>query len=515
MYSVNNCMNTDSRALFAASLFRYIAAISCRKMLRRITNGHVSKPYIQSLTKVAVPIPPILSKSIPIPSASAGDVKQKQEFEETESDRLLLQFILASASYNTSLDADYPPTPNLLALAKSPAFPIYNADTSTEFHQLLLALLKRFEKALATLNSCLEGGGSILEAATDTQLYGYGLLKLARGQAFRMHMEHIGHLLKKPDPTNAGEPVPASSNAEYPVEEPEDEDLQALESLLPNEGAAPKTLTKSYINWLRLTVAHFDAVEIIIQYVWSSSFRYREISAMTLVPPSTSSALCPWEEVVKDYLPEADLTSLSSSFTVSNQELLIFLQENRDKASLAKKISPLADQALTLWNERDDPDFKVRVLHTKLSEIGQFGGAAMRDTMRSMLDALKEWDKGKDEESTQKITSGIQGLYGRFFHIPPGASFFTNLENLKFGGKMHCEACLATLIYNATRPVPDDNKYSEVLKQMAVSMCSDSFLPLTLTFFFVMTIDFWTNTWGIETLLPSMHSLPQAADGGG
>jgi hypothetical protein len=146
-----------------------------------------------------------------------------------------------------------------------------------------------------------------------------------------------------------------------------------------------------------------------------------------------------------------------------------------------------------LWNEHDDPDFKVRVFHTKLSEIGQFRGATMWEIMCSMLDMLKEWDKGKDEKSTQKITSGIQGLYGRFFHIPPGASFFTNLENLKFRGKMHCEACLATLIYNVTRPVPDDNKYSEVLKQMAVIMFSDLFLPLTLTFFFVMKIDFWMN----------------------
>jgi hypothetical protein len=266
--------------------------MSCKKMLHQITNEHILKLYIQSLKKVAVPILPILSKSFPIPSASAGDTKCNQEFKETENNRLL---ILASAGYNTSLDADYPPTPNLLTLAKSPVFPIYNDKTSMEFHALLLALLKHFEKALATLNSHLDEGGSIIEAATDTQVYGYGLLRLARGQAFQMHMKHIGHLLKKPDSTNAGAPMPASSNAEDPVKEPEDKDLQALKPLPPNrdqEGAAPKTLTKSYIDWLRLTVAHFDAIEIIIQYVWSSSFHYKKISAMTLVAPLTSTALC-------------------------------------------------------------------------------------------------------------------------------------------------------------------------------------------------------------------------------
>jgi hypothetical protein len=307
------------------------------------------------------------------------------------------------------------------------------------------------------------------------------------------------------------------SNAEDPVEEPEDEDLQALKPLPPNgdqEGAAPKTLTKSYIDWLRLTVAHFDAIEIIIQYVWSSSFRYKKISAMTLVAPSTSTTLCSWKEVIEDYLPEPDLTSLSSSFTTSNQELFIFLQENRDKALLAKKIFPLADQALNLWNEHNDPGFTIRVLHTKLSEIGHFGGASVWETVCSILEALRQWDKGKDEESTQKITSGIQGLYGRFFYIPAGASFFTNLENLKFKGTMHCAACLASIIYNATRSVPDDNRYAEVLKQMAVIMFSDLFLSLPSPFL-LMRIDFWTNNWSIKTLLPSMHSLPQAADGGG
>jgi hypothetical protein len=388
--------------------------------------------------------------------------------------------------YNTSLDADYPPTPNLLALAKSPIFLIYNDKTSTEFYVLLLALLKHFEKALAILNSHLYEGGSIVEAATDTQVYGYGLLRLARGQAFQMHMGHIRHLLKKPDPTNAGVPVPASSNAEDPVEEPEDKDLQALKPLPPNgdqESAAPKTLTKSYIDWLRLTVAHFDAIEIIIQYVWSSSFCYKKISVMTLVAPSTSTALCPWEEIIEDYLPEPDLTSLSSSFMTSNQELLIFLQENRDKALLAKNIFPLADQALNLWNEHNDPGFKIRVLHTKLSEIGHFGGATVWETVCSMLEALRQWDKGKDKESAQKITSGIQGLYGRFFYIPAGTSFFTNLENLKFKGTMHCKACLASIIYNATKSVPNDNKYAEVLKQMAVIMFSDLFLPRPSLFF--------------------------------
>ena len=489
MESVNNG-NEVSRGTFTSALFRYIAAMSCQKMLRRITHERVSEPYFQFLKNVDVPILPIPSKSFPIPSASRGTARDKVE--EEKNDRLLLDFILVCARYK-SLDTDFPKIPNLLALAKSPIFPIYNNDISAEFHMLLLALLERFKKALATLTSCVDQGGSVVDAATDTQLYGYGLLKLARGHAFRMHTEHIGHWLKKPDPTKARAPVPASSNAEDTVEDTvedlEDEDLQALKPLpnRDNEGAAPKTLTKS-VDWLRLMVAHFDAVEIIIQHIWSPHFLYSEISAMTLVAPSTSAALCPWEEVVDGYLPEPDAASVPS-LTTSNTDLSKFLRENRDQALLTKNISPLVDEALTLWNRRDNPDFSPRVLHGKLLEIGafvgQFGGEGIRRiTSDVLIEASKQWKKDKSEANTQKVTSGIQDLHDRFFHIPPGASFFSNLDNMKFKGTMHCEACLATLIYNATKPAPDDDVYSEVLKRMAVIVSPISFLPSTLTFFF-------------------------------
>ena len=96
-----------------------------------------------------------------------------------------------------------------------------------------------------------------------------------------MHMENIAPLLKKLDPTNAGALAPASST-EDPAEQPQeeglegqgikdqgikDEELKVLKLLLlptGNKKGMQKTLTQSYINWLHLMVAHFDAIEIVI-----------------------------------------------------------------------------------------------------------------------------------------------------------------------------------------------------------------------------------------------------------
>jgi hypothetical protein len=193
-------------------------------------------------------------------------------------------------------------------------------------------------------------------------MYGYGLLKIARGQTFRMHIENIAPLLKKPHHTM---PVPAS-NAEDPVEEAKDKELEDTEVeeelssvLLLNEdkGGTQKTLTKSYVDWLRLTVAHFDAVEIVMQYIMSPNFGYNSIAITNLVAPTTSEALYPWEELITNekYFPTRDTTDPLS--TTSNDEILKFLKAAVDNAAKARKLSALAEAALTKWNKRQTTTF--------------------------------------------------------------------------------------------------------------------------------------------------------------
>jgi hypothetical protein len=461
----------------------------------------VSQPYIESLKKVTTI--PILSESILSQSQSHGPTEEAKHKEETANDRLLLNFILASEE-DGIVNAK---TPYLLALAKldSQIYPIYNNETSMEFHRLLLELLKSFEEAVASLcrllhpskhsnryhsttqSSTIPTQSAITDAMTDVQVYGYGLLKLARGQAFRMHMENIGHLLKKPDHTNAG-----VSNEELEDGGP-DEELRALEPVLPPNGDKDntrKTLTKSYIDWLRLTVAHLDAIEIVVQYVMSSKFVHNYISVKNLVAPSTSAALYPWEELLKSgkYLlpkkstPSTPESQSQSQSETTNDEILKFLQDTVPGAVQATTLQLLSNAALAGWNNRHLPTFKIQQVCQKISDIVQFGDkidTVVKQLAESVHAQLILWPKGNNNA----ITQGIDDLHKKFSHPPPGTVFFSSLPKLMFKGALHCEACLASIIYNATESVQSGGKeYAEILKQLKVSSSLIHFSPDTHLF---------------------------------
>ena len=125
-------------------------------------------------------------------------------------------------------------------------------------------------------------------------------------------MKNIEPLLKKIHLTMQ---VPVS-NAEDPDKEPEDKELEDEE--VKELQSVQKTLMKSYINWLRLMVAHFDAIEIILQYVMLINFNHKSISVTNLVAPSTSMDLYSWEELIKNekYFPTKD--TIDPMSTTSN-----------------------------------------------------------------------------------------------------------------------------------------------------------------------------------------------------
>ena len=440
---------------------------------------------------------------IPLLSAPHKPIGDAQQKEETANDCLLLAFLLASEDLGgQDPSAGQHPKilltemPNLLTLAQCdpPTYPIYNDKTSTEFHLLLLELLDSFQTAVEVLcqlsqsNEPYRYPAQFTDAMTDAQVFGYGLLKLARGQAFRMHMENIAPSLKKPDPTNAGAPAPASS-AEDPVERPQeeglegqgikgqgpkDEELEALKLLLLPTGdkkGMQKTLPQSYINWLCLMVAHFNAIEIVVQYVTSTSFPYQHISVANLVAPTTSSDLYPWEKLLID-LP---LAPSGSTLATSNDQILEFVQKAVDAAVRARDLSVLANGARAEWNKRKLPNFKMPVFRQKISDIR----ALLKDKtdadaicrVAEFLSELKKWPPkdAKDGESVltkeHEITQAIQVLCDELNPLPSGTFFFTNLVNLTFKGALHCEACLASLIDNAA----NDRKYPELLQQLMVS----------------------------------------------
>jgi len=220
---------------------------------------------------------------------------------------------------------------------------------------------------------------------------------------------------------------------------------------------------------LRLTVAHFDAVEIVMQYVMSTNFDHSYIAVTNLVAPSTLTALYPWEELLKNeqYFPTTD--TMDPMSTTSNDEILKFLQKAVPKATRARKLSIFVEAALTGWKKRQSTTFNAQQVRQMMTNIMAVGDEDVNEIAKSVHTQLKIWSKGDNDDA---ITKGIEDLHKKLFHLPPGNLFFSNLENLKFKGALHCEICLASLVDMATKPVTPGSKYTELLSQLKVIILS-------------------------------------------
>ena len=126
------------------------------------------------------------------------------------------------------------------------------------------------------------------------------------------------------------------SNTKDPDEEPEDKELKDEE--VEELQSVQKTL---YIDWLRLMVAHFDAIEIILQYVMLINFNHKSISVTNLVAPLTSMDLYSWEEPVLYppplILPGSRQNARNPGRSKQNGRNLVGLQVNSNLSPSKKK----------------------------------------------------------------------------------------------------------------------------------------------------------------------------------
>jgi hypothetical protein len=278
-------------------LSQYIAAQSRRRIARRFRNRSLSQPYYDSLKRVKdVPPLPLDRKQATNHRPGAAQLDK----DEYDSDRRFLKHFLGPYNDKECTDSLDTPIEHLLkmvdeSMTGSGNIELYTNDTRTEFHHLLLFLLLRFEVVLQRLvpdkNSSDSGPEPSVfkESVEQLSYYAYALLRLARGRAFRMHLENIEHLLDDPRHPSAG-----ASTDDYNEEHDHAQQEEDFDGVLP-----PQKL-KSYVAWLRLIVGHFDAVEILARFVKSSSFPYQSISIQILNPPLTGEDKLDWQKLFTD-----------------------------------------------------------------------------------------------------------------------------------------------------------------------------------------------------------------------
>jgi hypothetical protein len=436
-------------------LSRYTVAVFREKMKRRF---NLSMPYIESLKQV---------KDIPRMSEPMPQPRDPRGLGEVRSDQNFLQDFVMLYVGRLGLDTTIT---NLKEMAKemptdgrpsNDDFQLYTNETRSEFHLLLLELLDRFGKALEEL-CCLDidnpgNAEKFKKIVGNVHRNGYALLRLSRGRAFQMHLENIKTLLEDPRRSESGTSFEGH-------DEEHDEELEAIQAVLPPKGSGGvgKSLSESYVAWLRLMVSRFDAVDILVPYVTSKQFPYNTISIDILLPPPTDSGLLPWSELFRDhkFLPEVGPIGRLSITT--NEEILAFLNVGISTAELRKQVSKL----LKWWDATSASEYPKK--SQLLSQLAVSTDETVKNDAKAILAKFTKWvnldasDK-KRVDIGGEITDAIKALRDGLGELSDSDHFFLNLNNKTFKGTLHCEACLATLLPTFTQGIPpDDSKYKEI-----------------------------------------------------
>jgi len=445
----------------SARLLRYVVATCYPKMIRRLNHKTLSLPFIKALEQIQTF------------TFHESKLDQEQK-EETKSDILFLTNFLPHAA--PALSIEIPKIKEkievLMGTEDRSAFRLYTQDTCAEFHQLLMVLLLRFQSSLEALAKCRQGlkvptpsPQTTKDAVERVFIYGFMLHKLTKGAALPMHLKSIAPLLRS---FNLGDKITMPTPAPDEEQEEPDKELKAVQPFVRVDGIETP-LWQSYLDWLRLMVAHFDAADILLKYVTGQNFGHHTISIQVLVAPPVDERLLPWRELLANprFFPTTT-TATSSQADITNAQILQFLDEGFRYSSYVKGIK-------TRWNRTNGPTERdVKFIKIELQKLSSSSSEGWSTPATKLLEALNKFVTPPSSESKEftKITQDINSLLA-------GCTFFASLDTAqrKFMGTLHCEACLASLL-DETATFSGD-----ILAQMKVGCVTDLFLSLESHFF--------------------------------
>lgn len=478
----DNGLKRDTTAL-SNRILRYVIATCYPKMNRRMKH-RLSWSYIQSLGGITTF------------QFSESEYDGLPPRDEIENDRhFLVKFLLSVASgsiCNTK-------TPKLLEQAQLACdrkpFQLYTNETCIEFHQLFLEIMKGFETSLDELAKTrgaeevsTQGSVKFKQNVLLVSVHGYGLQKLAKSAGLKMHLKTITPLLIN-SPTLRSESEMSMLNASAEQQELElDRDLEAIRPFASKEGVETP-LWMSYIKWLKLMVAHFDAVSTLVGYVTGQYFNHGAISVRILVAPPMDRRLLPWQELFTDstlfpIIPDYLAGINSRGWGIRNADILRFL-------SKALETSSQAEAAKATWDKKDVKQTILNIETVQSSIL--LGWEERAEEILVKLRGLNGLSPGAD--LFQEISNDIQSLC-------ESSTFFASLGDTRgFSGTLHCEAFLMSLLHETTTGSKD------TLAQMMVGFSSTCFIFIVS--FLVKGLSSWIDYWIIGMLVPgvSMSAL--------
>jgi hypothetical protein len=451
---------TKDPGSISARLLRYVIATCHLKMARWLKHKTLSQPYIRSLNQV---------NTVDVNNSfNVNKVKlDKPSPQRIQHDRLFLtKFFLTTP---LEFQNKFPTLLKQAEMESNKDFQLYTKDTCAEFHELLILLLARFGECLEQLGKTRGDKKDSTPCSAEfkksvelVMMCGYALQRLAHGAALRMHLKTIAPLLMHSKfPSLQEMPMPAPGEAEE-----QDEDLKAVQPFVNVNGVVQTRLWKSFIEWLGLIMVHFDAVEILVHYFTGQDLPEKDISIHILVPPRVDKCLLSWRELLNDSTLFPTKTKWNppgrhASADITNTGILAFLDNALDNASDSHT---QANDVKKWWDKRNLSSTIDSLEKLKSSKLPGWEESAMRllDTLNG-LQHVPERGSSLDLEISDDILA-----------ISQSGNFFATLASIRtekdFGGTLHCEAFLASLLDGTA------NVSEGLVAQMKVGYLFSSFL---------------------------------------
>jgi len=424
-------------------LLSYVIGTCYPKIAHRLTHKTLSQPYVWSLNQVNTVD---VNNSFNVNKFNLDNPSRGRTLARAQSDRLFLtRFFLAAP---LEVQNKFPTLLKQAEMLSNKDFQLYTKDTCAEFHGLLILLLERFEKCLKKLGE-MRGDKEVptpcskefKESVELVMSCGYALQRLARGAALRMHLQTIAPLLIHSHlPSQKAMPMPAPGEAEE--QEEFDADLKAVQPFVKVNGGVQIPLWESYIDWLRLIMVHFDAVEILDHYFTGKDWPGKVISIHILAAPPVGKRLLPWRELLDDSTlfptkTKWDSPGRHASADITNAGILKFLDNAVDNASDSHT---QASAVITWWGKRNLGSTINSLEKLKSSKLPGWEESATR--LLDMLNGLQDVPEGG--------SSLDLAISNDILAISQSSRFFATLASIKpekdFRGTLHCEALLASLL---------------------------------------------------------------------
>ena len=298
---------------------QYIVAACCKKMLSRLTHP-LSMPFKVSLNK--------LSSDFPKPTQIAYDANDLNH------DKAFLSLLSAIQSDISK------PTPNLLKVAEASnnePFELYTEETQSEIHTLICDLLEKYERSLEALTKYSpDTTSSFIVTLLRAVGFGNALHHLIKTTAIKKHLKAIElHL----DNFRADADELELKETDMEGDMPDNPDIRSVQPSAVHDGNVMPPW-ESYLNWLKLMVAHVEAIWVVTAHITDREFQYTGINIKMLIPPRSKQTMLPWEKLLTSshFPPGPPPGSIEKNLPLRlTEEIISFLKGASGKGHVCSK----------------------------------------------------------------------------------------------------------------------------------------------------------------------------------